>query len=68
MKNWITIVVPEGGMQDAIRALLDLADSPTHVRTQGPVGELLVPPYLAEKYTTPPAPKRRRPKKEEGDE
>lgn len=64
MKDWTTIVVPEGGMQGAIRALLDLAESPTHVRTQGPNRELLVPPYLAEKYTTPP--KRRRPKKEEG--
>lgn len=66
--DWI-VVEPGAQGLEALRAeLTALADHPGHVRTAGGAYEFLVPPYLAERYTTPPAPKRRRTKKEEGDE
>ena len=64
--GWVTLVP---GEQDfaALRAELSaLADHPGHVRTAGGRDELLVPPYVAQKYA--PAPKRRRIKQEEGEE
>lgn len=41
---------------------------PGDIRTAGGAQEFIIPPYLAELYTTPRAPKRRRTKKEEGEE
>lgn len=66
--DW-TLVIPDPGMvKETARVLLDLARSPHDVRTDGNGNEFRIPPYLADLYTTPPAPKRRRIKKEEGDE
>ena len=50
MKEW-SVVIPGWGEIGAVaRALLDLADDPTHVRTSGNGSEFLVPPYLADRY------------------
>lgn len=49
-------------------ALLALARTPLDVRTDGNGNEFVVPQYLADLYTAPAAPKRRRTKKEEGTE
>lgn len=65
--DWVTIVPGEEGLNALLRELQALADHPGHIRTAGGAGEFLVPPYLAARYM-PPAPRRRRAKKEEGDE
>ena len=65
MEDWIEIVPAKDEYKSVIRQLLDLADSPQHVRTQAPGLELLVPEYLADKFTKPkPRPRKRAPKEE----
>ena len=66
--DWVTVVPGEDGLSATAAALLALAQHPGHVRTAGNGAEFIVPPYLADLYTTPPAPKRRAAKKKEGDE
>lgn len=66
--DWIVVIPGPDEVQATARALLALASDPSHVRTQNAGNEFLVPPYLADLYSAPPAPRRRRPKKEEGDE
>jgi hypothetical protein len=66
LDSWVTIVPAPGDVKEVARALLALADSPADVRTQGTGNEFRVPPYLAERYTNPPRPRRR--KKEEGED
>jgi hypothetical protein len=63
------VVTPgEAGLAALAAELLSLARHPGDVRTAGGANEFLVPPYLADLYTTPPVPKRRRSPKKEGDE
>lgn len=68
MDDWTTVVPDPGDIVETARQLLALADDPTHVRTDGNGSEFRVPPYLAERYNTPPEPKARRRTKKEGDE
>lgn len=66
--NWVVIVPGKEGAKVAASLLLELATSPSHVRTEGNGLEFRVPPYLAELYNPTPvsAPtRRRRVKKEE---
>ena len=64
--DWVTIAPGEQGLEALLSELQALARHPGHIRTAGGAQEFLVPPYLAALYM--PAPKRRRTKKEEGDE
>lgn len=64
--DWVTITPGEQGLAALLSELQALAGHPGHIRTAGAANEFLVPPYLAALYM--PAPKRRRIKKEEGDE
>lgn len=69
--DWATVIPEAGQVKETARALLALARSPHDVRTAGTGSEFRIPPYLLDLYTAPeqPAlPKRRRTKKEEGDE
>lgn len=63
--DWVTVVPGPGEVKDTARALLALARSPHDVLTTVGGTQFRIPPYLADLYNTPPAPKRRRPKKEE---
>lgn len=65
--DWVTVIPDADAVKETARALLALARSPHDVRTGGTGTEFRVPPYLADLYNKPPAPKRRI-KKEEGDE
>lgn len=65
--DWVTVVPGAEGLPATAAALLALAQHPGHVRTAGSGNEFIVPPYLADLYTAP-APKKRAPKKKEGDE
>jgi hypothetical protein len=67
VRDWIEIVPTKDEYKSVIRQLLDLADSPSDVRTQGPGLELLVPEYLADRFTKP-KPRKRAPKKEKEEE
>ena len=64
--DWTTVVPKPGDVKETDRALLALADSPAHVRTDSSGSEFRIPPYLADRYNAPP--KSRRRKKEEGEE
>lgn len=67
--DWVTVIPPAGLLKETARVLVDLADRPGDVRSQGNGSEFLVPPALAEAYekATAPKPKRsRRAKTEEG--
>jgi hypothetical protein len=66
--DWIQVIPSPGDVKNVARELLLLATSPAHVRTDGNGSEFRVPPYLAELYNPPSAPKRRAPRKKEGDE
>lgn len=66
--DWTTVVPAPGDVAEVARALLALARSPHDVRTTAGGTEFRVPVYLADLYTAPAAPKRRRAKKEEGEE
>lgn len=67
-EDWISLVPgEEQGLAGLLAELQSLAEHPGHVRTSGAANELLVPPYLASRYM-PAAPKRRRTKKEEGED
>jgi hypothetical protein len=69
MRDWIEIVPTKDEYKSVIRQLLDLADSPSDVRSQGPGLELLVPEYLADRFTKPkPKPRKRAPQKEKEEE
>lgn len=69
MDDWVHVIPAEGTVADVAKALLALAESPAHVRTDGNGSEFLVPPYLAELYMTPPKPPaKRRSTKKDGDE
>lgn len=69
VKDWIEIVPAKEEYKSVIRQLLDLADDPAHVRSQGPGLELLVPEYLADRFTKPkPKPRKRAPKEEKEEE
>lgn len=63
----MTVVPGPDAIQETAKALLALAESPTHVRTDGNGSEFRIPPYLADLYNAP-APKKRTVKKKEGDE
>jgi hypothetical protein len=66
--NWITVLPGPGEVAEVARALLALASSPAHVRTDGNGSEFRIPPYLADLYSPAPAPRKRPAKKKEGDE
>lgn len=69
--DWVAVVPVRGEEARVAAELLALAQHPGHVRTQGNGLDFIVPPYLAELYTkppAPPAPKRRRINKGEGEE
>lgn len=66
--TWVTVVPAREDVQATAQALLALAHSPHDVRTANAGNEFRIPPYLADLYTAPAAPKRRRAKKEEGEE
>ena len=66
--DWVQVIPSPGDVKNVARELLLLAASPAHVRTDGNGTEFRVPPYLAELYNPSPAPKRRAPRKKEGDE
>ncbi|MER5705996.1 hypothetical protein [Streptomyces sp. NPDC002122] len=66
VKDWAVVVPAPGEVRETAQALLALADSPAHVRTDGNGTEFLVPPYLADKFNESLRPKpRRRAKKED---
>lgn len=65
--DWVTVAPGDQGLGALLSELQALAEHPGHIRTAGSAQEFLVPPYLAALYM-PPAPKRRRIKKEEGEE
>lgn len=67
VKDWVTVVPAPDDVKATAQALLALADQPGDVRTTAAGNEFLIPPYLADRYNTPPAPKRRRTPKEEGE-
>lgn len=62
----MTVVPSPDLVRETAVVLLSLAESPTHVRTDGNGNEFRVPPYLADLYNAPPKPRRRT--KKEGDE
>lgn len=64
--DWVTVVPAPDAVKETAAALLAMAVSPHDVRTLGTGNEFRVPPYLADLYNAPP--KRRRIKKEEGEE
>jgi hypothetical protein len=66
--DWTTVIPGPGGVKETARALLSLARDPHDVRTSAGGTEFRIPPYLADLYNAPPLPRRRRTKKEEGDE
>ena len=67
--DWTTVVPAPGEAKRVARELLALARSPHDVRSAGNGSEFRIPPYLADLYTAPPVPKRRRaPKNEESDQ
>jgi len=66
--DWITVIPGPGEVAKVARALLALAASPAHVRTDGNGSEFRIPPYLADLYSPAPAPRKRPAKKKEGDE
>lgn len=66
--DWVSVVPPAGERARVEAELLALAQHPGHVRTAGSASEFIVPPYLADAYTKPPAPRRRAAKPKEGDE
>lgn len=71
LQDWVTVVPTRDQVKETARVLLSLARSPHDVRTAGTGNEFRIPPYLADLYHAPatPAPvRRRRVKKEEGDE
>lgn len=67
--DWATVVPAKGEEKATIKLLLSLADHSSHVRSQAPGSELLIPPYLADRFTEStqpkPQPRPRRPKKED---
>lgn len=65
IKNWITVVAPEGRLPETIRELLALADDPSHVRTQGN-RDLIVAPYVADRLNRPKRAPRKSTRKESG--
>jgi len=68
--DW-TVIVPEPGrVAEVARGLLALATDSSHVMSQRGGNEFRVPPYLADLYSTPPAPPKKRVvrTKKEGDE
>ena len=64
--DWVIVSPGEQGLAALLAELQALAEHPGHIRTAGAADEFLVPPYLAALHM--PAPKRRRTKKEEGEE
>lgn len=68
MDGWVHIMPSREEIAETASALLALARTPLDVRTDGNGNEFVVPQYLADLYTAPAAPKRRRTKKEEGTE
>lgn len=64
-RDWITVVAPDGELADTIRRLLDVADNPTHVRTQGN-NDLIVAPYVVERLERPKRAPRKSNRKESG--
>lgn len=64
--DWTLVMPAPGETKTVAAALLALARDPHHVRTTSGGTEFRIPPYLADLYNAPP--KRRRTKKEEGDE
>lgn len=66
--DWTTVIPAPGDVPATARALLALARDPGDVRTRRGGTEFLIPPYLADLYTKPPAPRKRAAKQKEGDE
>lgn len=58
-KDWSTVVVSKEDEKATLRELLGLAEHVAHVRTTGQVGEFLIHPDVAARYTDPPKPKPR---------
>jgi hypothetical protein len=65
VKDWVLVIPADGELKETIHRLLDLAEDPTHVRSQGN-SDLLVPPYLADLFNEPKRIPRARRKKESG--
>lgn len=68
VKDWATVVPPQGEVKATAIVLLALADSPADVRTDGNGSEFLVPAYLADRFNESTRPKPRRRAKKEEDE
>lgn len=51
--DWVTVIPAPGELVDTARALLELAEDPQHVLTQGNGDHFLVPLYVADAYNTP---------------
>lgn len=66
--DWVDVIPGPGQVKEAAQALLALARVPGDVRTTAGGTEFRIPPYLADLYHAPAPVKRRRAKKEEGDE
>lgn len=66
--DWTDVVPGPGAVAETARALLALARDPSDVRTTAGGTQFRIPPYLADLYHAPAPVKRRRAKKEEGDE
>lgn len=64
--DWVHVVPGKEGIKITAALLLELADSPQHVRTDGNGTTFRVPQYLADKFNAPaPVKRRRRTQKEE---
>ena len=66
--DWTVVVPGPGEVTRTAQVLLSLARDPGDLRTAAGGTEFRIPPYLADLYHAPPLPKRRRTKREEGDE
>ena len=67
--DWVSVVPLPSERAQVLADLTALAQHPGHIRTAGSASELLIPPYLAALYSPAPvAPKKRVPKKKDGDE
>lgn len=48
--DWVFVVPAPDAIRDTARLLLDIAQDPTEIRTQGNGTEFIVPSYVADEY------------------
>lgn len=58
--DWITVVPGAGELKETARVLLLIADDPALVRTSGNGTEFLVPVWVADAFTAPAEPPKKR--------